>query len=130
MSPNRQQCLSSTVSLNWCCHLASGQETNWLVPIKQSDYKQNLVLDQRIIKLFTGDTPDSHNPTTFLAKPGYVSFSYLDLRSIKGKVVHWTLTLSPDLQVIMSQCTPPTSPFPSALPISFSRPGLLVKSEK
>ena len=38
--------------------------------------------------------------------------------------MHWTLTLSQDLQVFMSQCTPPTFPFTSALPISFNRPGL------
>ena len=36
------------------------------------------------------------------------------LRSLKGKVVHWTLTLSQDLQVFMSQCTPPPPP-PSLL---------------
>ena len=30
----------------------------------------------------------------------------------------------------MSQCTPPTFPFTSALPISFNRPGLFGKGEK
>ena len=44
--------------------------------------------------------------------------------------MHWTLTLSQDLQVFMSQCTPPTFPFTSALPISFNRPGLFGRGEK
>ena len=46
--------------------------------------------------------------------------------------MHWTLTLSQDLQVFMSQCTPPTLSFPftSALPISFNRPGLFGRGEK
>ena len=43
--------------------------------------------------------------------------------------MHWTLTLSQDLQVFMSQRTPPTFPFTSALPISFSRPGLFGRGE-
>ena len=30
----------------------------------------------------------------------------------------------------MSQCTPPTFPFTSALPISFNRPGLFGRGEK
>ena len=34
---------------------------------------------------------------------------HIYLRSLKGKVVHWTLTLSQDLQVFMSQCTHPPS---------------------
>ena len=55
---------------------------------------------------------------------------HIYLRSLKGKVVHWTLTLSQDLQVFMSQCTSPTFPFTSALPISFNRPGLFGRSEK
>ena len=44
--------------------------------------------------------------------------------------MHWTLTLSQDLQVFMSQCTPPTFPFTSALPISFNRPELFGSGEK
>ena len=44
--------------------------------------------------------------------------------------MHWTLTLSQDLQVFMSQRTPPTFPFTSALPISFNRPGLFGRGEK
>ena len=54
----------------------------------------------------------------------------LYLWSLKGKVVHWTLTLSQDLQVFMSQCTPPIFPFTSALPISFNKPGLFGRGEK
>ena len=55
---------------------------------------------------------------------------HIYLRSLKGKVVHLTLTLSQDLQVFMSQCTPPTFPFTSALPISFNRPVLFGRGEK
>ena len=42
-------------------------------------------------------------PIPHLLKSDYVSFSYLSKVNIWGKVVHWTLTHSQDLQIFMSQ---------------------------
>ena len=53
----------------------------------------------------------------------YVSFSYLSKVKLGGKVVHWTLTLSQDSVVVMTQCTHPPFLLTSVLLISLIRPG-------